>query len=108
VLVDEMHTPDSSRYWHAASWEELFNAGKPQHELDKEYLRRWLLERGWKGDGPAPAIPDEVRLEVGWRYITAWQTITGKTFTPRAGDADEEAALVVRSIRKSTGTSSGS
>ena len=108
VLVDEMHTPDSSRYWYASSWEELFTAGKPQSELDKEYLRRWLLERGWKGDGPAPAIPDDVRLEVGWRYITAWQTITGKTFTPRAGDAGREAAQVVRSIQKHASISSGS
>ncbi len=94
VLIDEIHTPDSSRYWYADTWEELSRQGKPQRELDKEYLRRWLLERGWKGDGPAPLIPDDVRVEVGWRYVTAWETITGKDFTPRAPDAHEEAALV--------------
>lgn len=54
TLVDEIHTPDSSRYWHADTWEELFRRGLPQRELDKEYLRQWLLGRGWKGDGPAP------------------------------------------------------
>jgi phosphoribosylaminoimidazole-succinocarboxamide synthase len=99
LLIDEVHTPDSSRYWYAASWEELFEAGKPQRELDKEYLRRWLMDHGWKGDGPAPGIPDEVRLETGWRYITAWQAITGKDFMPRAGDAEAEAALIVRAVR---------
>jgi len=98
VLVDEVHTPDSSRYWYADTWKELFEAGKPQRELDKEYLRRWLMERGWKGDGRPPAIPDDIRQEVGWRYITAWQTITGKPFSPRAGGAAEESALVARSI----------
>ncbi|HVO38919.1 MAG TPA: phosphoribosylaminoimidazolesuccinocarboxamide synthase [Spirochaetia bacterium] len=104
VLVDELHTPDSSRYWYADTWKELFQAGKPQRELDKEYLRRWLLERGWKGDGRPPAIPDDVRLEVGWRYITAWQTITGTSFSPRAGGVAEESALVARTIssRRST------
>lgn len=96
MLVDEVHTPDSSRYWYADTWERLFKAGEPQRELDKEYLRQWLIARGWQGDGPSPPIPDDVRIEVAWRYITAWQTITGKSFSPRAADAREEAALVAR------------
>ena len=98
VLVDEIHTPDSSRYWYADTWEELFSDGKPQRELDKEYLRQWLLARGWKGDGPAPQIPGEVRVEVAWRYITAWQTITGRSFLPRAAGGAEEASIVARAI----------
>lgn len=106
VLVDEVHTPDSSRYWYADSWKKLFEAGQPQRELDKEYLRQWLLGKGWKGDGPSPVIPDEVRIEVAWRYITAWQTITGTTFHPGAGSAREEASLVARSVRKNSGFSS--
>jgi phosphoribosylaminoimidazole-succinocarboxamide synthase len=99
TLVDEVHTPDSSRYWYADTWKKLFDAGLPQRELDKEYLRQWLIARGWKGDGPAPAIPDDVRAEVAWRYITAWQTITGKSFTPRAAGAREEASLVTRAAQ---------
>ncbi len=99
MLVDEVHTPDSSRYWYADTWEKLFIAGEPQRELDKEYLRQWLLARGWKGDGASPVIPDEVRVEVAWRYITAWQTITGRTFVPRAGSAAEEASSVARAVR---------
>jgi phosphoribosylaminoimidazole-succinocarboxamide synthase len=94
ILVDEVHTPDSSRYWHADTWEELFAKGAPQRELDKEYLRQWLLGRGWKGDGPPPQIPDDVRLKVAEKYIEAWETITGRTFTPRAQDAAAESALL--------------
>jgi phosphoribosylaminoimidazole-succinocarboxamide synthase len=99
MLVDEVHTPDSSRYWYSDTWEKLFHSGEPQRELDKEYLRQWLLAKGWKGDGPAPEIPDDVRVEVAWRYITAWQTITGTTFTPRAVGASEEARIVAKAIR---------
>ena len=64
TLADEVHTPDSSRYWYADTWEQLFAQGAGQRELDKEYLRQWLLARGWKGDGPPPAIPDDVRVQV--------------------------------------------
>jgi phosphoribosylaminoimidazole-succinocarboxamide synthase len=106
ALVDEVHTPDSSRYWYADSWAKLFNAGEPQRELDKEYLRQWLLARGWKGDGPSPVIPDDVRVEVAWKYITAWQTITGRSFHSRAVGATEEASLVAKSIRSQGGKTS--
>jgi phosphoribosylaminoimidazole-succinocarboxamide synthase len=99
TLVDELHTPDSSRYWYADTWEGLFREGKPQRELDKEYLRQWLLARGWKGDGPAPAIPDDIREEVAWKYVTAWQSITGKDFVPRALGAAEESALVAGRLK---------
>jgi phosphoribosylaminoimidazole-succinocarboxamide synthase len=98
LLVDEIHTPDSSRYWYAEDYERRFAAAEPQRELDKEYLRQWLLARGWQGDGTPPEIPDEVRLEVAWRYITAWQTITRKDFAPSGRTADQESALVLRAL----------
>ncbi len=96
LLVDELHTPDSSRFWYADSYAELFARGERQRELDKEYLRQWLMSQGWKGDGTPPVIPEEVRLETAWRYVTAWQTITGSPFSPRALGAVEESALVAR------------
>ena len=101
LLADEVHTPDSSRYWYADTYEELFRAGSPQRELDKEYLRQWLLARGWSGDGEAPVIPDEVRLEVARKYIAAWQTITGGPFTPSALAAADESARVLEAVRSS-------
>jgi phosphoribosylaminoimidazole-succinocarboxamide synthase len=97
-VVDEMHTPDSSRYWYADTYAELFAGGRQQRELDKEYLRQWLLARGWKGDGEPPLIPDDVKVEVAWRYITAWQTITGREFVPQALGEAEESALVARAL----------
>jgi phosphoribosylaminoimidazole-succinocarboxamide synthase len=96
TLVDEMHTPDSSRYWYADTFADLYARGEPQRELDKEYLRRWLIARGWKGDGTPPAIPDDVRVEVARRYLTAWETITGMPFVPRALGAAQESALIAR------------
>jgi phosphoribosylaminoimidazole-succinocarboxamide synthase len=103
ILVDELHTPDSSRYWYSDTWEQLFRDGAPQRELDKEYLRQWLLARGWKGDGQAPVIPDDVRIEVARKYMAAWEKITGREFTPRALTADEESSLVAERLRLSSG-----
>jgi phosphoribosylaminoimidazole-succinocarboxamide synthase len=97
-LIDEIHTPDSSRYWYADSYQDLYSRGEIQRELDKEYLRRWLLSRGFKGDGQPPEIPDDVRIEVAWRYITAWQKITGKTFKPNALGQAEESELVAKAL----------
>lgn len=94
VIVDEIHTPDSSRYWFADTYRELFEKGAPQRKIDKEYLRQWLMERGFMGDGDAPEIPDEVRIEVAWRYIQAYQLITGEDFDPIGLAPAEEVALI--------------
>jgi phosphoribosylaminoimidazole-succinocarboxamide synthase len=94
TLADEVHTPDSSRYWYADTWEQLFTQGAGQRELDKEYLRQWLLARGWKGDGAPPWIPDDIRVQVARKYIEAWETITGRSFTPHALNAVDESSLL--------------
>jgi phosphoribosylaminoimidazole-succinocarboxamide synthase len=94
TLADEVHTPDSSRYWYADTWQKLFAQGAGQRELDKEYLRQWLLARGWKGDGVPPRIPDDVRVQVARKYIEAWETITGRPFTPHALNAADESSLL--------------
>lgn len=82
VVIDEIHTPDSSRFWFAKSYEERRKSGKSPESFDKEYLRRWLVEQGYRGDGPVPSIPDEVRLEAARRYIEACDTIRGSAFVP--------------------------
>jgi phosphoribosylaminoimidazole-succinocarboxamide synthase len=97
-LIDEVHTPDSSRYWYADTYADLFARGEEQRVLDKEYLRRWLMDRGWKGDGAPPEIPDDIRVEVAWRYITAWRTVTGRDFSPQSLGGKEESALVSKAI----------
>lgn len=79
VVVDEMHTPDSSRFWFAETYEEKFSRGEEPDILDKEYLRQWLIkEKNFMGDGEIPEIPDAVRIETAKRYIKTFEAITGK------------------------------
>ncbi|MFC1768485.1 phosphoribosylaminoimidazolesuccinocarboxamide synthase [Nanoarchaeota archaeon] len=80
MVIDEMHTPDSSRFWVKESYDELFSKGEEQQKLDKEYVRKFLADQGFIGDGEIPPIPDEVKVEAAKRYITAFEKITGKEF----------------------------
>lgn len=83
VVIDEVHTPDSSRFWQADTYEERFDAGRDPEGLDKEYVRTWLKnERGFTGDGEIPQIPDDVRVEAASRYIKACEQVTGQPFVP--------------------------
>lgn len=99
-LIDELHTPDSSRFWYADTYQSLFSAGAPQRKLDKEYLRQWLMERGYSGEGHPPAIPDEVWNEVSRRYQTAFETITGKEFRPQSTDPEAEKRKILSFIEE--------
>ncbi|MHA1872082.1 MAG: phosphoribosylaminoimidazolesuccinocarboxamide synthase [Promethearchaeota archaeon] len=80
ILIDEIHTPDSSRFWIKDTYEELFNKGEEPEILDKEFFRGWLMEHGFMGDGDIPEIPDEVRVELAERYIKTYEIITGHEF----------------------------
>jgi phosphoribosylaminoimidazole-succinocarboxamide synthase len=80
IFTDEINTPDSSRYWHADSYEALLDAGEEQRKLDKEYVRSWLAAQGFVGDGEVPVLTDEVRIEAAKRYIQAYEQITGLEF----------------------------
>ncbi len=80
VVSDEIHTPDSSRYWFSDSYEQLFKAGQDQRKVDKEYVREWLVSQGFRGDGTPPALPDDVRIEAARRYIQAYEVVTGLDF----------------------------
>ncbi|MEZ4408828.1 MAG: phosphoribosylaminoimidazolesuccinocarboxamide synthase [Polyangiales bacterium] len=80
VVIDEVHTPDSSRYWFTESYAERHARGEEPESFDKEYLRRWLAAQGFTGDGDAPALTDEVRVESARRYVEAYEKITGSAF----------------------------
>jgi phosphoribosylaminoimidazole-succinocarboxamide synthase len=80
--IDEMHTPDSSRFWIADEYEKRFAQGQEQKMLDKENIRQWLIkERGFSGHGPIPEIPDDVRVDLANKYLAAFEKITGQTFS---------------------------
>jgi phosphoribosylaminoimidazole-succinocarboxamide synthase len=83
VFIDEIHTPDSSRYWYADDYEERLARGEEPRGLDKEYVRRWYVnERGYRGDGPPPPMTDDVRVEAARRYIAIYELVTGRPFVP--------------------------
>jgi phosphoribosylaminoimidazole-succinocarboxamide synthase len=81
ILIDEVHTPDSSRYWVANGYQARFDAGENQIMLDKENIRQWLLnEKQFKGVGPAPVIPDNMRVELAQKYVNAFEALTADIF----------------------------
>jgi len=82
VVIDEIHTPDSSRYWYRDGYERALSQGGSPEALDKEYVRRWLVEQGWRGEGEPPRIPVDVRVEASRRYVEAYEQITGRAFEP--------------------------
>lgn len=82
VVIDEIHTPDSSRFWLADSYEERFTKGLDPEPLDKDFVRRFYTEQGYRGDGEPVPLPDDVRVGAAKRYIEAYERITGESFTP--------------------------
>lgn len=84
ILMDEIHTPDSSRYFYADGYQEKFEKGEPQKQLSKEFVRQWLIENGFMGkEGQqVPEMTDEYCETVSQRYIELYEDITGKKFVP--------------------------
>ena len=93
-LIDEIHTPDSSRYFYADGYEERFNNGEPQRQLSKEFVRQWLIENKFMGKSGqrVPDMTDEYCNSVSDRYIELYEHITGEQFTP-ADDTDLNARI---------------
>lgn len=95
VLADEIHTPDSSRYWLAASYEERFKAGERPQSFDKDFIRAWVTARCDPYKDRIPKIPAELIEQTSRVYTQAFETITGKTFT-----ADISGKTVLDRIRE--------
>lgn len=81
-LIDEIHTPDSSRYFYADGYRERFERGEAQKQLSKEFVREWLMDKGFRGDKgqEVPGMTDEFINEVSERYIELFEKITGEKF----------------------------
>jgi phosphoribosylaminoimidazole-succinocarboxamide synthase len=96
VLIDEVHTPDSSRYWVADSYEAVHGSDQEPENFDKEFLRKWFVEQGYRGEGQAPVMPPDFIAQVAQRYISAYERLTGQPFVPGQQPAAER-------IRKALG-----
>ena len=84
VLIDEVHTPDSSRFWKADTYEARFVAGEDPENFDKEFVRLAYAEKGYRGNGQIPSMPEELWVSAGERYIRIYEMLTGKEFIPGA------------------------
>lgn len=99
VLIDEIHTQDSSRYWLAETYQQRIAAGQEPENYDKEYLRLWYKERfDPYADTEAPAVPDDIIAELARRYQYIYEQLTGQTFTP--SEDTDPVQRIERSIQK--------
>ena len=86
IVIDEIHTPDSSRYWVKEGYQERYDSNENQKMLDKENIRQWLIDRGFSGEGTPPDLSDDIRIFLAEQYISLYKKITGKDFEPALGD----------------------
>ncbi len=95
ILIDEIHTPDSSRYFYADGFEERLAKGEPQRQLSKEFVRQWLIAQGFMNEPgqQMPEITDAYAQSVSSRYVELYEHITGETFAPAPDEGDIEARI---------------
>lgn len=80
ILIDEVHTPDSSRFWEKSSYQQRFKKGEEVENYDKEVMRIWFRQRGYPGHGKPPQMPDSLIVEVSQRYQEVYEKLTGEKF----------------------------
>jgi phosphoribosylaminoimidazole-succinocarboxamide synthase len=104
VLIDEVHTPDSSRFWRVDSYQERFAAGEDPENFDKEFVRLAYAEKGYRGDGEIPSMPDELWVSASERYIQIYEMLTGNTFDPGGYPVEQR---LMRNLKTLNGLVSG-
>lgn len=98
ILADEVFTQDCSRYWLSRTYQERFSNNLDPEMLDKEFVRNWLIQKGYMGEGTPPIIPDDFRLEVVEKYIEAYQMITGLKFELDSTPIDQNVVAEIKRI----------
>jgi len=98
ALIDEVHTPDSSRFWRAESYPDRFETGEEPENFDKEFIRIEYARQGYRGDGEPPTMEDELWVSASQRYISIYEMLTGNRFDP--GEYPVEPRLVANLIRE--------
>lgn len=89
VVIDEMHTPDSSRFWDGTTYPGRFEQGVEPDSYDKEFARLWYIQQGYRGEGLPPAMPEEMIRQVLERYTIAYERLTGQSFEVTEGNPQE-------------------
>ncbi len=89
IVIDEIHTPDSSRFWVKNEYQSRFDIGKSQKMLDKENIRQWLIDQGFSGEGTPPKLSDEIRIKLAKHYMELYNVLLGKEFIPETGDVEK-------------------
>lgn len=101
IQIDEMHTPDSSRFWIADTYKERVNAGLEPENFDKEFLRLWYVNKlGYKGTGTPPQLPKDLQVKLSQRYISVYEKITGNKFNAYKYPLKDEIIKVLEKYEK--------
>jgi len=98
ALIDEAHTPDSSRFWKADTYTSRIAAGEEPDNYDKEFIRLWYAERGYRGDGEPPAWDSALALAASRRYISVYEMLTGRAFAPASYPVEPRIAAVLSTL----------
>lgn len=101
-LIDEIHTPDSSRYFYTDGYEERQKAGEPQKQLSKEFVREWLMENGFQGQEgqQVPEMTDEVVYQISERYIELYEHVTGTHFVKEDVDSTQVEEKIIAELNR--------
>lgn len=97
TLIDEIHTPDSSRFWIKKTYKERIAKGLEPENFDKEFLRLWYAERGYKGDGKPPKMSEDLIVQTSQRYIAIYEKLTGQKFKPFAYPIEKR---IIKNLQK--------
>jgi len=97
ILIDEVHTPDSSRFWKADTYPERFNSGEEPENYDKEFIRLAYSQKGYRGDGDIPDMPDELWAMCSERYISIYEFLTKEKFVPGMYPVEER---LIKNLQK--------
>ena len=87
-VIDEIHTPDSSRYWISNEYESRFSNGENQLMLDKENIRQWLIKKGFSGEGTPPELSEDIRVLLSEKYMELYKVLIGNDYNPSLGDVN--------------------
>jgi phosphoribosylaminoimidazole-succinocarboxamide synthase len=102
LLIDEVHTPDSSRFWRAGTYAERRARGEEPENFDKVFVRLWYAGRGYRGDGEPPAMPEALVVQAAERYIGVYEMLTGTPFVPGAYPAGPRIARALGVVQSGT------